>query len=115
MINILGIAGIDRFGRLMEAIIDRDPGAALAVVHELFHEGYRSEQFVMDMIQYVRNLIVERQFLERPVWDGMLEAPQSELEEMERLAEGSSPHDLQNFFSILLRSEGEIKRSAIPG
>jgi DNA polymerase III subunit gamma/tau len=114
VINILGIAGIDRFGRLMEAIIDRDPAAALAVVHELFHEGYDPEQFVMDMIQYARNLIVAATVPRKARADGMIEAPLSELEEMERLAERSSPHDLQNFFSMLLRSEGEIKRSGNP-
>lgn len=114
VVSILGIAGIDRFGRLMSAIIDRNPAAALAVVHELFHEGYDPEQFVLDMIQYVRNLIVAATVPRNARVEGMIDAPPAELEEMERIAGQSSPHELQNFFSILLKSEGEIKRSANP-
>jgi DNA polymerase-3 subunit gamma/tau len=114
IVSILGIAGVDRFGRLMSAIIDRDPTAALTVVQELFREGYDPEQFILDLIQYVRDLIVAAAVPKSARVEGIIDAPASELEEMERLSSRSSPHELQNFFSILLRSEGEIKRSANP-
>ncbi len=114
VVSILGIAGIDRFGRLMTSIIDRNPAAALAVVHELFHEGYDPEQFVLDMIQYMRNLIVAAAVPRNDRVEGLINAPPFELEEMEQLSKRSSPHELQNFFSILVKSEGEIKRSGNP-
>ena len=58
VIGILGVAGRDSFGRLVRAILERDAAAALTVVHEVFQHGYDPEQLIMDLIQYVRNLIV---------------------------------------------------------
>jgi DNA polymerase-3 subunit gamma/tau len=114
IVNILGIAGVDRFSRLMSAIIERDPSTALTVVQELFHEGYDPEQFILDLIQYVRDLIVAAAVPKNARVEGMIDAPASELDEMERISARSTPHELQNFFSILLKSEGELKRSANP-
>lgn len=112
--EILGIAGRDCFGRLMKAILERDSGAALGVINELFQQGYDPEQFVLDMIQYLRNLIVVRTVPEGKRPEGMIDAPTAELQEMGQLVEGTSPEELQNLFGMLTRSEGEIKRSGSP-
>ena len=68
----------------------------------------------MDLIQYLRNLIVVKTVPPGSRVEGMVDAPASELEEMEALMRGATAQELQNFFSILMRSEGEIKRSANP-
>ncbi len=109
--GILGIAGRESFGRLMGAVIDRDSARALGWVHELFHEGYDPEQFVMDLIRYVRNLTVVSAVPRDNRAEEMIDAPPSEVDEMEELARRSSPEELQGLFGMLLRSEGEIKRS----
>ncbi len=113
-IEILGIAGRDCFGRLMKAVLSRAPAAALGVVNELFHQGYDPEQFVLDMIQFIRNLIVVRTVPEDQRPEGMIDAPASELAEMGELVSGTSPEELQNLFGMLMRSEGEVKRSSNP-
>ncbi|MFH1114876.1 MAG: DNA polymerase III subunit gamma/tau [Pseudomonadota bacterium] len=114
VVEILGIAGRDCFGRLMKAVLSRDPAAALGVVNELFHEGYDPEQFVLDMIQFIRNLIVVRTVPEDKRPEGMIDAPPSELAEMGELVGDTSPEELQNLFGMLMRSEGEVKRSSNP-
>ena len=114
VIGILGVAGRDSFGRLLRAILERDAAAALTVLHEVFQQGYDPEQLIMDLIQYVRNLIVVKTVPPGSRVEGMIDAPASELEEMEALMRGATAQELQNFFSILMRSEGEIKRSANP-
>jgi DNA polymerase-3 subunit gamma/tau len=114
VIGILGVAGRDSFGHLVRAILERDPAGALTVVHEAFQQGYDPEQLIMDLIQYVRNLIVVKTVPAGARAEGMIDTSASELEEMEALISGATAQELQNFFSILMHSEGEVKRSANP-
>ncbi len=114
VVGILGIAGRYAFGRLAEALIDRDASGALTLLHGLFQEGYDPEQFVMDFIHYMRNLIFVRAVPASARREGMVDATASEIQELENLAGKASPEELQNFFSLLLRSEGEIKRAGNP-
>jgi DNA polymerase-3 subunit gamma/tau len=112
--EILGIAGRDCFGRLMRSVLERDAAAALGVINDLYHQGYDPEQFVLDIIHYIRNLIVVRTVPSANRPDGMIDAPPSELEEMEKIVQGTTPEEFQNLFGMLMRSEGEIKRSGNP-
>jgi len=114
VVGILGIAGRNSFGRLMHSVLDRDRASAVRLLHELFHEGYDPEQFVLDMIQYLRNLIMVAAVPKSARPEGMIDAPASEVDEMEKLASRTSAEELQNLFSILLRSEGEVKRAGNP-
>jgi DNA polymerase-3 subunit gamma/tau len=114
VVATLGIAGRDCFGSLISAVLERDPSSALAIVHEVFQEGYDPEQFFLDMIQYVRNLTVCKTVPARSRAEGMIEAPPSEIEEMEKLAAKTTPEELQNMFSLLIRGEADVKRSANP-
>jgi DNA polymerase-3 subunit gamma/tau len=114
VVATLGIAGRDCFGRLIAAVLERDPSRALAVVHELFQQGYDPEQFFLDMIQYVRNLTICKAVPARARIEGLIEAPPSEIEDMEKLAAQTSAEELQNIFSMLIRGESDVKRSANP-
>ena len=114
VVGILGIAGRDAFGRMAEALLDRDAPGALTLLHELFHEGYDPEQFVMDFIHYMRNLIFVRTVPASARKEGMVDATTAETEELERIAGRGTPEELQNLFALLLRSEGEIKRAGSP-
>lgn len=114
VVEILGIAGRDCFGRLVSAILARDPAEAMRLLHELFRQGNDPDQFVLDMIQYLRNLIVVKTVPAGQRSEGMIDAPPSEIEEMERIVGDATPEGLQNLFSILLKGEGEIKRSGNP-
>ncbi len=114
VIGILGIAGRESFGTLMTSILRHESAAALELLHDLFHQGYDPEQFVLDMIHFLRNLIVVRTVPRDRRVEGMIDAPESEVDELETLAGQASAEELQNIFSMLLRSEGEVKRSGNP-
>ena len=114
VVGILGIAGRNCFGRLTRSILDRDRASAVKMLHELFQEGYDPEQFVLDMIQYLRNLIMVAAVPKTARPDGMIDAPPSEVDEMEELASRTSSEELQNLFSLLIRSEQEVKRASNP-
>ena len=110
----LGIAGRGIFAKLMAALLDRDAPAALGLVRDLFQEGYNPEQFVLDMIQYLRNFVMVKTLPPEHRGQGVVDATPGELEELERLAQGASVEDLQNLFNILFRSEGDIRRAGNP-
>ena len=114
VIAILGVAGRDAFAQLVQAILSRNAGGSLSLVHELFRQGYDPEQLVMDLIQYLRNLIIVKNVSATDRAEGMIDASPGELEELEKLAVPASPEELQYLFGMLLRGEIEIKRSGNP-
>lgn len=112
--GILGIAGRECFGRIAGAIMEKDAALALGLLRDLMHQGHDPEQFVLDMIRYLRNLTVIKAVPQSARIEGMIDAPPAEEEEMEALASGASVEELQNLFGMLLRTEAEIKRSGDP-
>ncbi|MEW6348967.1 MAG: DNA polymerase III subunit gamma/tau [Thermodesulfobacteriota bacterium] len=110
----LGVAGRDCFGRLTAMIRDRNPADALALLHELFQQGYDPEQFVLDMIRYMRNLIVVKAVPPHKRADGMIDAAPAELDEMEQLAQAGSVQEFHNMLNMLVRGESELKRTGNP-
>ncbi|HTY22756.1 MAG TPA: DNA polymerase III subunit gamma/tau [Desulfomonilaceae bacterium] len=111
---ILGITAADSLARLMTAVLAGDSAGSLALVQGLLQQGYDPDQFVLDLLRYVRNLLVMRTVPQNARAEGMIDAPASELQEMESLAGQASAEDFHNLLSILLRAEGEIKRSGNP-
>ena len=112
--GILGIAGRDCFGKIAGAVLERDGARALSLLRELVRQGYEAEQFILDMIRYLRNLTVVKAVPRNARAEGLIDAPPAEREEMEALAAGASLEDLQNLFAMLMRTEAEIKRSGDP-
>jgi DNA polymerase-3 subunit gamma/tau len=112
--GILGIAGRDCFGRIAGAILSKDAALALSLLRELMRHGYDPEQFVLDMIRYLRNLTVIKAVPSGVRIEGMIDASPAEQEEMEKLASRASVEELQNLFGMLMRTENEIKRSGDP-
>jgi DNA polymerase-3 subunit gamma/tau len=112
--TVLGIAGRETFAHLMEATVNGEASIGLRLVHDLFEQGFDPEQLVLDMIQYLRGLIVIRTVpaTDRP--EGMVDASPAELEEMEKLATRVPSRQLHYLLEMLLRSESEIKRAANP-
>jgi DNA polymerase-3 subunit gamma/tau len=110
----LGIVGREAFGKLVQAVLDHDAAEALRLLHELFNGGYDPEQLALDLIDYLRGLIVVGTVppADRP--EGMVDAAPAELEEMERLAARARAEELQYMFEMLIRGEGEIKRAGNP-
>lgn len=111
---ILGIGSRDRFFKLVEAVIDHDPKNALGVLHQVFNEGYDPEQFTLDLIRFIRNLILVAHNIDDSALVNMIDAGESEIQTLKGMAKKTSCEELNNLFSILLKSEPEIKKSGIP-
>jgi hypothetical protein len=111
---ILGIGSRERFFKLVEAVIDHDPANALDVLHQVFNEGYDPEQFTLDLIRFIRNLILIAHNIDDSALVNMIDAGESEIQMLKSMAKKTSCEALNNLFSILLKSEPEIKKSGIP-
>jgi DNA polymerase III subunit gamma/tau len=114
VVSALGITGRESFGKMVKAILEHDAGQALEIAHELFDFGYDPEQMLLDLIHFIRNLVVAKIVPLRSRRDGLMEVSNSELNELEALASKATPAVLQNLLSMLIRSEQDIKRSANP-
>ncbi len=114
VMEVLGISSRASLGQLAKAIINRRADEALKTLNELFQEGTDPEQFLLDFIHYIRNMLVLKTLPPHYRSEGILDVPQSELSELEELASLVSREQLQVFFSSLLKSEGEIRRSLDP-
>ncbi len=112
--GILGIGSRDRFFNLVEAIIEHDPSTALQTLHKVFDEGYDTEQFTLDLIRFFRNLILIAHCKDWSSAIEMVDTGTAELESLKNIAKKSTHEELNNLFSILVKSEAEIKRSGIP-
>jgi DNA polymerase III subunit gamma/tau len=112
--SILGLTGVDSLVRLMTAVLAHDSASSLSLIQELFQQGYDPEQFVLDLLRYVRNLLVIRTVPASARFEGMIDAPGSELKQMEILAGQASAEELHNLLNMLIRAEGDIRRSGNP-
>ncbi len=112
--SILGIDGRDNLGRLIQMAVSNDPAGVLGLINELFQKGYDPDQFVIDLIQYVSNLIVVATVQDTDLLKALVDVSPSEMEDMKNIVSNCSAQALQNLFSMLLKTEGEIKRSMNP-
>lgn len=112
--SILGIDGRDSLSQLVELVIARDSAKVLALLSKLFQKGYDPDQFVIDLIQYLRNLIVMATIKDESNISAILDVSQSEYDDMKKIVSHCSAMELQNFFTLLIKTEGEIKKSLNP-
>ena len=112
--NILGIGSREIFFHILEAMINRKPSAALEALHQVFDQGYDPEQFTLDLIRFLRNLILVSHDTNDDHLLDRIDVTESELDSLRKMVGTTTPEDLSNFFSILLKSEAEIKKSSIP-
>lgn len=112
--SILGIDGRDCLAKLLGMTLSNEPAGVLALLNESFQRGYDPDQFIIDLIQFIRNLIVVATIDDLNLAGSLVDVSPSEMEDMKNLAAMTSVQTLQNFFSILLKSESEVKKSQNP-
>jgi len=112
--NILGIGSREIFFHILEAMINRKPSGALEALHQVFDQGYDPEQFTLDLIRFLRNLILVSHDTNDDHLLDRIDVTESELDSLRKMVGTTTPEDLSNLFSILLKSEAEIKKSSIP-
>jgi DNA polymerase-3 subunit gamma/tau len=109
--NALGFAGVEVLSKIIGAIAERDPRAALAVVDDLIARGHDLRNFCRDLLGLFRDMLVFKiagnagELLETAVFSG---------EELAAIASSFGETDLLRFFNSLCETEGSLRDAAHP-
>jgi DNA polymerase-3 subunit gamma/tau len=107
----LGLPGFETLRAVLEAVADQDPNAILRIVDLIVTRGYDIRNFCREVMTYVRNLLV----VKVSGFDQELtQMPGSEAQWITGLADRFSDQDLIRFFSILSKTEQDIRLSSQP-
>ncbi len=108
---VLGIAGQATLAAFIDAIRAGDYSGLLGQVQETVNAGKDLSSICRDLAEYVRNLLVVKV---AGGGENLLDAETFDLEALRRQAEGFHADELHQIFSLLSRTESEMKRSSLP-
>ena len=107
----LGLVDIETLNQTIRAIAEQSSERVFRIVDEVVSRGYDLRNFCREMIVHLRSLLV----VKVAGFDAeLVQMPQSEGEQLTQLAEQFSEQDLIRFFSILTKTEQDIRTSSQP-
>ncbi|HEX8092064.1 MAG TPA: DNA polymerase III subunit gamma/tau [Blastocatellia bacterium] len=107
----LGLVDTETLNNTARAIADQDSRRVLRIIDEVVSRGYDLRNFCREMIVHTRALLV----IKVAGFDAeLVQMPQGEGEALSRLADSFSEQDLVRFFSILTKTEQDIRTSSQP-
>ncbi len=107
----LGLVDIETLNTTIQAVADQDSGQLVSIVEDVVSRGYDLRNFCREMMVHIRAMLV----VKITGFDSeLVQLPESEADNLERLGESFSEQDLLRFFSILTKTEQDIKNSSQP-
>ena len=107
--DALGVADRQALFRVVEAILAQDPAQVLRLTSDLYQYGYDPRRLCHDLLEHFHDLVVAKVSPDLPV---LADLPDHEVDVVQKQAASRSREDLQRFFSLLLGTEEEVRRSA---
>ncbi|HXG67478.1 MAG TPA: DNA polymerase III subunit gamma/tau [Blastocatellia bacterium] len=107
----LGLVDAETLNATVRAIAEQNSGQALRIVDEIVSRGYDLRNFCRELMSHLRDLLVIKVVGFDPE---LAQLPQGEGESLARLADAFSEQDLVRFFSILTKTEQDIRASSEP-
>jgi DNA polymerase III subunit gamma/tau len=107
----LGLVDTETLNQTLQAIADQDPGQIVRIIDDVVSRGYELRNLCREMMVHIRALLV----VKIAGFDTeLVQLPESEAANLQALAERFSEQDLLRFFSILTKTEQDIKNSSQP-
>lgn len=107
----LGLVDIETLNETLEAIAEEDSERIMRIVDQVVSRGYDFRSFCREMMVHIRALLV----VKIAGFDSeLIQLPESEADTLKRLGDFFSEQDLLRFFSILTKTEQDIKNSSQP-
>ncbi|MFY9572970.1 MAG: DNA polymerase III subunit gamma/tau, partial [Blastocatellia bacterium] len=107
----LGLVDIETLNKTLQSIAEQDPGRIVRIVEEVVSRGYDLRTFCREMMVHIRALLV----VKIAGFDSeLVQLPESEAAALEQLSGLFSEQDLLRFFSILTKTEQDIRNSSQP-
>jgi DNA polymerase-3 subunit gamma/tau len=107
--NALGLVSFETLNITLHAIADHDSGEILRIVDTVVSRGYDLRNFCRDLMSHLRSLLVIK--VAGPESE-LIQLPPSEARGLAGLAVEFSEQDLIRFFSILSKTEQDIRLSS---
>jgi DNA polymerase-3 subunit gamma/tau len=107
----LGLVGVETLNQTVEAIAAEDSQRIVKIVDDVVSRGYDVRNFCREMMTHLRGLLMIKIAGFDPELTQMSEG---DGETLARLAEAFSEQDLLRFFSILTKTEQDIRVSSQP-
>jgi len=109
--QVLGLVDSQIVGSLAEAILNNDFGSSLQILDETSTYGVDLKRLANDLLYYFRALLICR-ISANP--ERLLDVPDQELDEMERIAGQYTAETLQLYFNMLLKGAEELQYASHP-
>jgi DNA polymerase-3 subunit gamma/tau len=107
----LGLVDIQTLNETVEAIADQDARRIVGIVHTVVSRGYDLRNFCRELMTHLRAMLV----VKLAGFDAeLVQMPEDEAETLARLGEAFSEQDLVRFFSLLTKTEQDIRTSTQP-
>lgn len=107
----LGLVDIETLNKTLQAIADQDSQQLVRIVDEVVSRGNDLRNFCREMMVHIRALLV----VKIAGFDSeLVQLPESEAGMLKQLSECFSEQDMLRFFSILTKTEQDIRNSSQP-
>jgi DNA polymerase-3 subunit gamma/tau len=107
----LGLAGLDAYFDLGDALANRDPKQALTVLDRLHDRGMDVEEIADGLTHHLRQLLL---LAVDPSLESLVDAAPSDRERYAAQAKAFRPTDLNAMLSLLLETRGLLRRAEAP-
>ena len=108
--EILGVVGRTTLEKLVESLIKKDPVKLIEIVQEIITEGKDLNFLCRDLAEYLRNLMMVK-LSNKP--EAFLDIQVCNLQILQDQSKAFHVDELQQMFSVLSRTEAEMKRSSL--
>lgn len=109
--DALGLVDLETLHLTMRAVAEEDSQQTLMIVEEVVSRGYDLRNFCRELMSHIRALLV----VKIAGFDSeLVQMPQGEGEKLAQIANIFSEQDLVRFFSILTKTEQDIRVSSQP-
>jgi len=108
--EILGVVGRTTLEKLVESLIKKDPVKLIEIVQEIITDGKDLNFLCRDLAEYLRNLMMVK-LSNKP--EALLDIQVCNLQILQDQSKAFHVDELQQMFSVLSRTEAEMKRSSL--
>ncbi len=109
--DALGVVDAALVGRAVDAILGREPGAAIEIVSDVHERGLDLSRFADALVEHVRDLLVARLV---PTPSNVLDRPSDEIDALVDRAKTVPAPELERVFEHLCKAVEEVGRASHP-
>ena len=110
VLKALNVVGSDRLFEFMECVTKRDTSAGLHLIHTLLQEGYDIQEFLVGLVEHLRNLYVAKQG-EQMI---LIEASAETKTKYFHAASPLHPTDIMRYLYLVSEQQVKIKELSQP-